>query len=200
MASASPVALRFRRSELHEHARLSEAAIAVLDECAQPAEFIDALVAKQLTGDAVNALAMVLPHRQSVWWACMCLRLLPDLDKRPADLAAVEAAEKWVQSQAPGDADAAGKAANKADRAKAAAWVAQGAHWCGPSLAPRGQAEVPPSPFLPGVATRSALMLLSYDPAFGRAVPLAEWLPIGLALMAGENGKEAQGLVKQGLA
>lgn len=200
MASASPVALRFRRSELHEHARLSEAAIAVLDDSAQPAEFIHALVEKQLTDDAVHALAMLLPHRQSVWWASLCVRLLPGLDKRPTDLAAVDAAEKWVQSQAPGDAEAAGKAANKADRGKAPAWVAQGANWCGPSLAPRGQPEVPPSPFLPGVATRSALTLLGYDPAFGRAVPLAEWLPIGLALMAGENGKEAQGQVKQGLA
>jgi hypothetical protein len=200
MASASPVALRFRRSELHEHARLSDAAIAVLDECAQPAEFVLALVEKQLTDDAVHALAMLLPHRQSVWWACLCARLLPDLEKRKPELAAVEAAEKWVQSQAPGDAEQAGKAASKADRAKAPAWVAQGANWCGPSLAPRGQPEVPPSPFLPGVATRSALTLLGFDPAFAKAVPLAQWLPIGLALMAGENGKEAQGKAKQGLA
>lgn len=174
--------------------------MAVLDDCAQPAEFMNALVEKSLEEDAVKALAMILPHRLSVWWACLAARLLPDLDKRKEELAAVDAAEKWVQSQSAADAELAGKAAGKADRGKAAAWAAQAAHWCGPSLAPRGQPEVPPSPFLPGVATRSALTLLGLDAVFAKPVPLAQWLPIGLALMAGENGKEAQAQVKESLA
>ena len=189
-----------RRSELREHGRLSPGALALLDDCAQPAEFVETLVARQFADDAVHALALLLPHRQCVWWACLSVRLIPDIGKRELEDAAVLAAEKWVQSQAPNEAEAAGRAAKKCDKGKAAAWAAQAAHWSGPSLAPRGQPEVPPSPFLAGVATRSALTLLGLDPAFGKPVALAQWLPIGLALMAGENGKEAQGQVKESLA
>lgn len=172
----------------------------MLDDCAQPVEFLDRLVEQGMGDDAVHALTLLLPHRQTVWWACLAARLLPDIDKRKTGLAAIDAAEKWVQTQKPAEAEMAGKAAGKADRGQGLAWVAQAAHWAGPSLAPRGQPEVPPSPFLPGVAARSALTLLGIDPAFSKPVPLAEWLPIGLALMAGENGKKAQEQVKESLA
>lgn len=200
MAQPVPVALRFRRAELKEEARLSEAALEILDETPQPTDFLKALESGKLESDAVHALVFMLPHRQVVWWGCLAARLLPGLDQRKHELSAVETAEHWVQSQSDADAEKAGKLADKGDRSKGPIWVAQAAYWSGPSLAPRGQPEVAPAPFLPGVAIRGALTLLGVDPAFGKQVALAEWLPIGLALMNGENGKEAQGRVRDKFA
>lgn len=192
--------MRFRRAELAQHGNLTEAAQALLEDTAQPGEFLDELQEKGLEEDAIRALALMLPHRQSIWWGCLATRLLPDIDTRKAELAALQVAEDWVQSQSAADAEKAEKLAGKCDRGAGASWVAQATHWAGPTLAPRGQPEVPPGPFLTGVAIRNALLLLGLDPAFAKPLPLAVWLPIGLALKAGENGKEAQQQVRENLA
>jgi len=192
--------MRFRRTELVQHGNLTAAAQQLLEDTPQPGEFLEALQGGGLEEDAVRALALMLPHRQSIWWGCLATRLLPDINTRTAELAALEVSENWVQSQSAADAEKAEKLASKCDRGKGASWVAQATHWAGPTLAPRGQPEVRPEPFLTGVAMRNALLLLGLDPALAKPQPLAVWLPIGLALKAGENGKEAQQQVRENLA
>lgn len=197
MIPAKMVPFRFSRSELEQKAELSEAGRAALGNATKPAAFVETLVEQKHMNDAVGALAIMLPHRQSVWWACLCARLIPDLAQRERDLAAVETAERWVQGGGAGDAELAGDLADRCDRGKAPAWVAQAAFWAGPSLAPRGQQPVPPPPHLPGVATRAALLLLQWEPELEGKLGLADWMEIGQALMNGENGREAQAAVRQ---
>ena len=73
------------------------------------------------------------------------------------------------------------------------------AFWGGPSIAPRGQQPVAPAPHLPGIATRTALLLLNHEPSLGERASLADWLEIGVALMNGDNGRQAQANVRSKL-
>lgn len=198
-AAPQTVALRFQRAELEAKAELSEQGLALLGQVPHPARWVEALIAEGQPHDAVRALAMMLPHRQSVWWACLATRLLPDLAARPHDLAAVETAERWVQSVAADEAERAGAAAEVAGLRHAPGWTAMAAFWSGPSIAPRGQQAVPPAPHLPGVAVRAALLLLTFEERLAGRIEIGDWLGIGLALMAGENGRQAQATLRERL-
>jgi hypothetical protein len=200
---ASPpisIPLRFQRAEIEAKADLTAEGKALLAQNGHPERLIKALVDAGNRRDAVYALVMMLPHRQSVWWACLAARLLPDLERRKQDLGAVAAAERWVQGGAPADAEHAGEVANNCDPDFAPAWVATAAFWAGPSLAPRGQHPVPPPPHLPGVATRTSLLLLGQEPALKGRIGLPDLLSIGLELMSGGNGGKAQGELRDRLA
>lgn len=199
MATPSAIALRFQRQELDQKADLSPAGKACLANARGPQDLIAALSAADDSKDAINALAFMLPHRQVVWWACLGVRLLPDLARRPHDLAAVEQAEAWVQSAAPADAERAGELAEHCDLHTAPGWTAMAAFWGGPSLAPRGLQAVAPAPFLPGVAARTALLLLVHDPAVGGRLLNRDLLGIGLDLMNGDIGRKAQAAVRERL-
>jgi hypothetical protein len=191
-SSSASIPLRFQRAELEAKADLTPEGRALLARIAHPEKLVAALVEASLARDAIHALAMILPHRQAVWWACLAVRLLPDLERRKADLAAVTAAERWVQGGSGADAERAGEFAQACDRDFAPSWVATAAYWSGPSIAPRGQQAVAPAPHLPGVAGRIALLLLPLEPGLVGRVAFADWLAIGLELMAGGNGGQAQ--------
>jgi hypothetical protein len=142
----------------------------------------------------------MLPHRQAVWWACLAVRLLPDSDTDPGNRDAIEVAERWVQSATAGDAEQAGVIAERSDSGRAPAWAAMAAFWSGPSIAPRGQQAIPPAAHLPGVAVRTAMILLTHDPVFQGRVTFGDWLDLGLALMNGGNGRDAQAKLRERLA
>lgn len=191
-AQSVSIPLRFQRAELDAKADLTAEGKALLARIAHPERLIGALVEAGNRRDAIYALALMLPHRQAVWWVCLAARVLPDLEQRVPDLAAVAGAERWVQTGSASDAERAGELATACDPDFGPAWVATAAHWSGPSLAPRGQQPVPPAPHLPGVAARIALLLLVQEPALGGRIAFEDWLAIGLALMNGGNGGQAQ--------
>jgi hypothetical protein len=199
MSVATTIPMRFQRSELELKADLTPAGLLCLSQAGHPERMVHALIETGNARDALYALVMMLPHRQSVWWACLAARTLPDLAKRPADLAAVDIAERWVQSAAAADAEQAGAIATASNSGTAPGWVAMAAFWAGPSLAPRGQQPVPPAPHLPGVAVRTALLLLTFEPSLDGRATLGDWLEIGVALMNGENGRQAQAMVRDRL-
>ncbi len=195
MATQTAIALRYQRAELDQKAELSPSGKALLAMARGPQDLLASLSGLPDAADSVRALALMLPHRQVVWWACLCVRLLPDLAQRPAELAAVEQAEAWVQSAAASDAELAGELAGNCNLGQAPGWAAMAATWSGPSLAPRGLQAVPPAPHLPGVAARTALILLIHDPALAGRITMADLLEIGLALMQGDIGRKAQAAV-----
>lgn len=199
MTEVATIPLRFQRAELEQKADLTPEGLALLACVLRPDQLVESMRAAGNVRDALYALALILPHRQAVWWACLAVRLLPDLATRPADLAAVEAAERWVQSVAAGDAEQAGALTEACDLGRAPGWAAMAAFWAGPSIAPRGQQPVAPAQHLPGVATRTALLLLDHEPSLEGRGGLADWLQIGVALMKGDNGRQAQANIRSKL-
>jgi hypothetical protein len=73
---------------------LDEESRKLLREHVRPAEFLDALIAKELWIDACRFLAMAMPKREAIWWAIQCAKLGPELPPDGAE--AVQAAEKWL--------------------------------------------------------------------------------------------------------
>ncbi len=73
---------------------LDEEARKLLRDNIRPAEFLDALIAKELWIDACRFLALALPKREAVWWSIQCAKLGPE--QTPEGTAALQAAEKWV--------------------------------------------------------------------------------------------------------
>lgn len=148
--------------------RLSEEAEPLLTETAKPAEFLAALLEKELYPDAVNVLAHGLPKREAAWWACLAARdSLPE-NPKPKELAALEAAEGWVYKPSDDrrrDALAKAEAADLAGSPSALAAAAAG--WSGGSLAPPGADEVPPGDIMTPSAVFSAVMMVALqgDPA-----------------------------------
>jgi hypothetical protein len=150
---AAPIAPLLPRLELD-----AEGA-ALLDGATDAASGIERLVAAGRMPEAVRLTAHALPKREAVWWACMCARAVPDPALAPADIVALDAAERWVRR--PDDAARRGAetAAQKTQFRSAEAWAAMGAFWSGSSMAPEGQPMVPPAEHLIGVAVAGAVVL-----------------------------------------
>jgi hypothetical protein len=108
---------------------------------------------------AARLMAFALPRREAVWWACMCAHAVPSPETPEADRKALERAMAWVYRPT----DEARRAAF--DHARAAAfgtpeaWAGVAAFWSGDSIAPAGQAAVPPAANLPGTAVAGAVAL-----------------------------------------
>ncbi len=116
---------------------------------------------------AIRILGQALPHREGVWWACVCARRAPDPAATPADAAALQAADRWVRQPTEAHRRAAMDAAQAAGGRSAEAWAAIAAFWSGGSLAPPNLPEVSPAPHLCGVAVASAVLLAAvrHDPS-----------------------------------
>jgi hypothetical protein len=200
MSDPQIIPLRFQRAELHDKADLSPTALQTLASVPGPKELIAALSAMENPRDAVSALAIMLPRRQATWWACLSVRLLPDLASRANELAAVEMAESWVQTQAQEDCERAYAAAQACAMNAPGGWAAMAAFWSGGSLAPRGQQAVQPAPHLAGVAARTALIFTHHDPSVAGRIGYGDLLAIGMELMHGELGRRAQTAARERLA
>jgi hypothetical protein len=192
--------LRFQRMELQEHGGLSDRGLDALATTTGPEALLATLTALPDQADAAAALALMLPRRQSVWWACLAVRLIPGMADRAAERVALETAEAWVQTTADEAAERAFTAAEFCAVAAPARWAAMAAHWSGPSIAPRGQQPVPPAAHLTGIATRTALLFTVHDPALRGRVSYADLVAIGIALMHGDVGRKAQAAVLDRLA
>lgn len=150
---AVPLAPLLRRLELDAEGT------ALLDGAADAASGVERLAAARRMPEAMRLVAHALPKREAVWWACMCARSVPDPALPPPDLAALEAAERWVRRPDEANRRAAEAAAQQTQFRSPEAWAAMGAFWSGGSMAPEGQPVVPPAEHLTGVAVAGAVVL-----------------------------------------
>jgi hypothetical protein len=148
--SAGDVAARFV---------LSDEAKPLLRPGLTPAQFLDALLDKQLNLDAMRLLAHALPKREAVWWACVCTRAMGGTALTAPLAAAVKSAEKWVNDPSEENRQAAMPAAEAAGYGTPAGCAALGAYFSGGSLGPPNVPAVPPPETLTGDAVAGGLML-----------------------------------------
>ncbi len=161
--------LRFARAaEAIAGLELAPEAMALLAPGATPAIFLKALIGAGLLVDAIRLLAIALPRREAVWWACLAARgalatapaAAPATDAPPADLAALEAAEAWVYRPTEENRRATFPPAELLNFKTAAAYAAMAAFWSGGSLAPPdAPVVVPPGDGLTGTAAAAAVLL-----------------------------------------
>jgi hypothetical protein len=199
-STAQTIALRFQRQELQQQADLSPAGLKAVANAAGPRELIEALAEPDEARDAVAALALMLPRRQAVWWACLMARLLPDAAQTRQDAAAVDAAEAWVQTQSAEDSERAYELAEQCAQDSPARWAATAAYFSGASLAPRGQEPVPPPAHLAGVAARITAVSLVFHTEVSGRVSFGDLLAIGTDLMHGDLGRRRQSALRERMA
>ncbi|MDE1566881.1 DUF6931 family protein [Aquabacter sp. P-9] len=143
---------------------------------------------------AIRYLAVALPRREAVWWACAVARRFPAPVARPEEQACWAAAEAWVYT--PGDAQrrAAYAPAQALDFSTAGAYAALGVYWSGGSLAPPETVLViPPGDALTGSAV-GASVLLSCIPGPPREIAARQEiaLAMGFDIADGGSGLDAQ--------
>lgn len=137
----------------------SEAAEQLLQEDVPPADYLDRLIAAELFPDAVRFLAAWLPKPAAVAWASGCVRSVLGQAVKPAELAALDAAEAWADQPDEPKRRAAAAAAEVCNNAGPAASVALAAFWSEGSLAPADLPPVPPPPTATAQAITAALMM-----------------------------------------
>jgi hypothetical protein len=146
-------------TEVCQHVALGEEARALLQEEFTLQAFLDLLMVHELFPDAVRLLAYALPKRDAVRWACLCIRHVAAADTPPADLAALEAAERWVIEPHEANRRAAMQAAEGLAFQTAASWAAVAAFWSSGSMAPLDAPLVTPDEYLTAQAVSGVVML-----------------------------------------
>ena len=138
-------------------AELGDEAMALVRPDQKPADFVAALVEKQLYPDAVRFLAHALPKREAVWWGWMSARRVAGENPPPKIKAALEATEKWIAQPTEDNRRAAHASAQVAKFSTAAGCAGLGAFFSGGSLAPPDCPPVPPGEYLTAKAVSGAV-------------------------------------------
>jgi hypothetical protein len=132
-----------------------------------PLDHLAALAARDDPNAAIIFAALALPKRESVWWGCIALRGMGNLDGGRLDDRAREGlrlAEAWVRHPEEEERRAAGRYAESQYFEGSGAWIAFAAFTTSGSLAPAGLQAVPPSPEISGKCVAMAVMQATNDP------------------------------------
>ncbi len=189
--AASFVKIREPSVEILGRFPLSAAARDAVDPTQTPDRLLAALVAAGCDADAARFLAFALPKRESVWWACLCVRATLPEPADAAEEAALAAAEAWVYQPGEESRRAAMAAAEAAGLSAPASWCGMAAFWSGGSMAPVEAPVVPPGESLTGRAVAGAVLL-----SVGRRGPLAvegwwrAFLAWGVDIAKGGRGRD----------
>jgi len=146
-------------------------------------QYLDVLVERHLSVDAVRFLAHALPRREGVWWACLCARGATG-NGSPA----LQAAERWVADPSEANRRAAQAAAVDAGPGTPAGCAALAAFWSGGSLAPANVPAVPPGETLTAQGVAGAILLAAVATEPHRAPDrYREFLSRGLEVLGGSS-------------
>lgn len=181
--------LRFPRIEqLFAVLEPDEEARALAQPQQTSAAFFAALIDGGLFVDAIRYLAVALPRREAVWWACATHRKLPVADAPEAEIAAWQAAETWVYEPTEPHRLAAYRVAEALKFNTAGAYAALGVFWSGGSLAPpeTGQ-HIPPGDALTGSAV-SASVLFCCVPGEAKVIGERQRLALGIGVDIANGG------------
>jgi hypothetical protein len=144
-------------AELIDAAALPEDAGALARPDMHGNAFIDALSRSGRQPDSIRALAHALPPRDAIAWAADCLRRTASADK-PAEIAALEAIERWLADESDDNRRAALTAADNAS-ATPAGVLAFAVYLSGGSVAPAQAPVVPPVKYAAAKAAAGAIVL-----------------------------------------
>jgi len=169
---------------------LPAGAAAAVQGCNQVPEAIDRLESGDFLIEAARLLAHALPHREAVWWACMCAAHTAPPDLPDADRLAREAAERWVRHPDDKNRRAAMHQAEATSFETPEAWAAVAVFWCGDTIGPEDQPAVPPAPHVAGKAVAGSVVLaaLRTDPK-RQVLRLKRFLESGRNIAAGGSGR-----------
>jgi hypothetical protein len=161
---------------------LSDEARSRLDPALNVRALLDSLRHDGRLEDAVRVLTHVLPRQYALAWGCECWQAVhAGIEPDPSDKGALAAALRWLKEPTEENRVAAVELADRLAYRSSAAWLAAAAGWCGGSMLPAGQPEVPPPPTLSSDAVRSAVFLAAAEDAANFEARLAEFVDRALS-------------------
>lgn len=138
---------------------LEDEAKQLLNSEQTPLQYLLLLVENKAFPDAIRFLAMALPKREAVWWACVSARGSITDKTKPQVIAALTAAEAWVYQPTEENRRGAMALAEATEFNGAGSWAAVAAFWSGGSMSPPDAPIIPPSEDLTAKAVAGAVML-----------------------------------------
>ena len=162
----APVVAR-RAAEIAAKVEIGEPARALLRPDMTPGQFLDLLIQKDHLADAVRFLASALTKFEAVWWGIQSARAtaVPPAVLPPKQVAALTAAEKWLQDPSEDNRRAALPAALEAGTPTPGSLVAIGVFYSGGSLAPASVPTVPAGEHLTAAMIAGAVIQAAYGDA-----------------------------------
>lgn len=109
-----------------------------------PQQYFAELARRELYADAVKLAAYFLTPREAVWWGCLCWWQVVRQNETVPDLAALDAAVRWVQNPTEPRRRAAKQAADATRPTSIAGGLARAAFFTGGSISLAGQPHVDP--------------------------------------------------------
>ncbi len=144
------------------HLLLDKPTKVLLQGIEDAATALDRLEAAGKWAEAIRLVAQALPAREAVWWGCMCVRAVPDPESEPTDLAALDAAERWVRKPDDTHRRAAMDIAQQGGMRTPESWVASAVFWSGGSIAPPNAAPVSAPEHVSGISIAGAVQTVGY--------------------------------------
>jgi hypothetical protein len=167
---------------------LGPAAAALLQPTLLPRPFLDMLIEKGHHEDAARFTAHALPRREAIWWGCLCARTAYGGSPPEKEAAALQAVEAWVARPTDEQRRAAFKAGEVATFKNPTGLLGMAVYFSSGSLAPPGQAEVPPAPHLCPNAVANAVLLAAVLSKPGLAKErYPQFLALALEVANGKN-------------
>lgn len=77
--------------------RMRSSARSLFDPTESAGAFLGKLIETGHDAEAIRLMALLLPSREAVWWACLCVRHLLGKTSATADLEAVWSAARWAR-------------------------------------------------------------------------------------------------------
>lgn len=176
--------------ELLQFVDISEEASDCLVPDTAPEVSINRLMDAGFFADAIKILALGLPKRESVWWACLCARYIHSPPTDEDNSKALAAAESWVKSPNEERRLTCKEFGEKTKYKTPASWAATAAAWSHGSLAgPEDPVIEPPAHLyahaVAGSITLAAVLANPVNPERS----FQHFLQQGLSLARGGNGK-----------
>lgn len=151
-------------ASIAEGLELSAGSQTLLVEGIKADAFLEALKTGGHHADAVTFLAAWLSPAKSVAWGCGCLKQMNDGRLNAAQVAGLEAAEKWSTEPTEENRRAAQAAAEKLQNKSPAAWIALAAFWSEGSIGPPDAPEIPAAK---GMTARAVANVVTSVAAWG---------------------------------
>jgi hypothetical protein len=145
---SQPMELKGTAAEICQRFEPSEKARKLLRPGLSPREFLRLVEADHLYLDGIRFSAYALPSRGAIWWGCLCLWSIYRPKPPEKIAAALNSVVAWVQEPDEEKRRAAEAVIAEAGMGTPAGGLAAAVFYSGDNIAPPGQPEVKPKPFL----------------------------------------------------
>ncbi len=164
--------------------------VELLNADMRPESFIGELSAAKKWRDAVKVMTRALPPREVVWWACVCARQLKALSGNTSEIAALVAAEKWVNKPTEENRREAFRLAQESAAASAGTMCALAAAFSGGKLPVAENQEIDlESSVFPDIVDAVVMTAAAEKPGEQIDEQLQCFLASGKDIACGRNGR-----------